>query len=106
MKKGSTMTANTGKAKGKARRSPKQFEPYVATAGRRGIDDAVIIDPSKVVTAPWVRMKCQYGCAGYGMRALLPPAFADAGADQGDPRFLLVRDAPAPPLVEKLHHGG
>jgi len=31
------------------------------------------IDPRKVVTAEWVRMKCQYGCGGFGEHLTCPP---------------------------------
>ena len=29
--------------------------------------------PSSVVTAPWVRLKCQFGCVGYGLSHCCPP---------------------------------
>lgn len=32
-----------------------------------------IIDPKEVVTAEWVRLKCQYGCDGYGLCLTCPP---------------------------------
>lgn len=31
------------------------------------------IDPSKIVVAHWVRMKCMYGCPYYGKNASCPP---------------------------------
>lgn len=31
------------------------------------------IEPSKVVTAHWVRLKCQFGCKNYGTRYTCPP---------------------------------
>jgi len=31
------------------------------------------IDPKKIVTAYWVRMKCMYGCGDYGNIATCPP---------------------------------
>lgn len=31
------------------------------------------IDPSSVVTAPWVRLKCQFGCPGYDRSYCCPP---------------------------------
>jgi predicted metal-binding protein len=45
----------------------KDLAPYIKMACQRGVDDAVVVETSRVVTAPWVRMKCQFGCAGYGM---------------------------------------
>ena len=37
------------------------------------MDGAKAIDPRSIVTAEWVRMKCQYGCPGYGGRLCCPP---------------------------------
>jgi predicted metal-binding protein len=31
------------------------------------------VDPSEVVTAEWVRLKCQFGCGGYGRSLTCPP---------------------------------
>jgi len=42
-------------------------------AKERGARDALIIPTTTVVTAPWVRMKCQFGCDGYGDRLTCPP---------------------------------
>lgn len=38
-----------------------------------GIRKAVIIKPADVETAPWVRLKCQFGCDGYGQCLTCPP---------------------------------
>lgn len=35
--------------------------------------DAKIIDAASVKTAEWVRLKCQYGCGGYGRCLTCPP---------------------------------
>jgi len=51
----------------------KDLAPYIKTALGQGIDDAVVISSSRVVTAPWVRMKCQFGCMGYGRSLCCPP---------------------------------
>ncbi len=51
----------------------RPFAAYEKTALERGIDHAVIVEPSRVVTAPWVLMKCQFGCAGYGGSLCCPP---------------------------------
>lgn len=37
------------------------------------VDDALVIDPSTVATAPWVRLKCRFGCGGFGQRLCCPP---------------------------------
>lgn len=38
-----------------------------------GVDGAKRIDPHSVVTAEWVRMKCQFGCTGFGLSLCCPP---------------------------------
>jgi predicted metal-binding protein len=38
-----------------------------------GVDDFQWIDPKRIVTAQWVRMKCMFGCGSYGRRACCPP---------------------------------
>ena len=50
--------------------------------------EARVIEPASVVTAPWVRLKCQYGCQMYGKRILLSTRDADPGTYPGD-SFLL-----------------
>ena len=49
---------------------PSQVEKIIR---RHGVKDLARMDPSDVVTAEWVRMKCQYGCGGYGMCLTCPP---------------------------------
>jgi len=51
----------------------KAAEHWVEAARRLGAKDAKIISPETVVTAPWVRLKCQYGCGGWGKRLTCPP---------------------------------
>ena len=40
---------------------------------KRGVIDARIISPLRVVTAAWVKMKCRFGCDGYGQCLVCPP---------------------------------
>ncbi|MCJ7729906.1 MAG: DUF2284 domain-containing protein, partial [Sedimentisphaerales bacterium] len=40
---------------------------------KTGVIDARIIPPSEVVTAGWVRLKCQFGCDGFGLCLVCPP---------------------------------
>ncbi len=35
--------------------------------------EAKVIDPVSVLTAPWVRLKCKYGCEMYGREYCCPP---------------------------------
>lgn len=44
-----------------------------AARQKPGVKDARIISPSDVVTAGWVRLKCQFGCDGYGQCLVCPP---------------------------------
>jgi predicted metal-binding protein len=37
------------------------------------VKKAVIVLPKNVATAGWVRLKCQYGCDGYGQSLTCPP---------------------------------
>ncbi|KUK14394.1 MAG: Uncharacterized protein XD52_0333 [bacterium 42_11] len=37
------------------------------------VKEFILINPKEVVTAEWVRLKCQYGCDGYGLCLTCPP---------------------------------
>ncbi len=37
------------------------------------MDGAKVMDPRSISTLEWVRMKCQFGCPGYGRRLCCPP---------------------------------
>jgi len=49
------------------------LEGYCKKALEMGFDGAKVIDTCTIITADWVRMKCQFGCTGYGMRLCCPP---------------------------------
>jgi len=51
----------------------RPLESFCDRAVEMGIDKAKIIDPGSVVTAEWVRLKCQYGCPGFGTSLCCPP---------------------------------
>jgi len=40
---------------------------------KSGVIDARMISPSQVETAGWVRLKCQFGCDGFGRCLVCPP---------------------------------
>jgi len=44
-----------------------------AAKQKANVKDARIIPPGDVETAPWVRLKCQFGCDGYGSCLVCPP---------------------------------
>lgn len=48
------------------------LEKYCERAIRAGVTHAKVIHPSTVVTAPWVRMKCLFGCP-YRISHCCPP---------------------------------
>jgi predicted metal-binding protein len=49
------------------------LDGLVAQALEGGAVGAKVIDTRSIVTAPWVRMKCRYGCGGYGSSLCCPP---------------------------------
>lgn len=51
----------------------KSIEDYCNKFSEEGIDEAKIIDSCSIVTAEWVRMKCQFGCPGFGRSHCCPP---------------------------------
>ncbi len=52
---------------------PRNLQCFVRRALELGAKEARIIAAQSVVTAPWVRVKCQYGCPIYGTRLTCPP---------------------------------
>ncbi len=49
------------------------IESYIKKAIFHGAIAAKIIDASTIETAAWVRIKCRYGCTGYGGSLCCPP---------------------------------
>ncbi len=49
------------------------LETYCQKALEKGLEGAKVIDPHSVVTAEWVRVKCQFGCPRFGMSLCCPP---------------------------------
>ena len=47
--------------------------PWCALALEVGASAATPLAPALVVTADWVRLKCQFGCDGYGLSRTCPP---------------------------------
>ena len=40
---------------------------------KQGYTDYKWIDPKNIIVSQWVRMKCMFGCDGYGENACCPP---------------------------------
>jgi predicted metal-binding protein len=51
----------------------KSIEEYCKSALERGVDGAKVILPESITTAEWVRLKCQFGCPGFGRSHCCPP---------------------------------
>ncbi len=51
----------------------KTVEFFCEKAVEMGMQGAKVIDPKSIATAEWVRMKCQYGCPGFGQSFCCPP---------------------------------
>jgi predicted metal-binding protein len=51
----------------------RSLEKYCQKATDAGITHALVTGPGRIVTAPWVRLKCQFGCATYGKSYCCPP---------------------------------
>jgi predicted metal-binding protein len=49
------------------------LEGYCARALAGDATHAKLIQPTSVVTAPWVRFKCQFGCTEFGKGYCCPP---------------------------------
>lgn len=49
------------------------IEELCSLALKLGADKAKVIRAEDVEVAEWVRLKCQYGCSGYGRRLTCPP---------------------------------
>ena len=49
------------------------WETYIKEALAAGAADAKLISADTVVTAQWVRLKCQFGCSGFGQFLTCPP---------------------------------
>jgi len=51
----------------------KSLKGYCRKALDMGLDGAKVIEPRSIITAEWVRMKCQFGCSGFGQGHCCPP---------------------------------
>ena len=49
------------------------IQDFVDAVEKAGAKKAKVVDTKSVVTAPWVRMKCQYGCGGFRSSLCCPP---------------------------------
>jgi predicted metal-binding protein len=68
--KRSTRGAAAPRAPRPSRKGTKELERLFS---QHGFTDFRWLDPSDIVVAEWVRMKCLYGCVEYGKNAACPP---------------------------------
>ena len=50
-----------------------KLERFIETAKELGAHDAKFIHPGTIKTAPWIVMKCRYGCGSYNTLLCCPP---------------------------------
>ena len=51
----------------------KGYTRYIKKTKELGAKAAKVISAKSIVTAEWVRLKCQFGCDGYGYALTCPP---------------------------------
>jgi predicted metal-binding protein len=49
------------------------IKTFLRHARELGALEAKLIEASSIVVAPWVRLKCRYGCGGYNTSLCCPP---------------------------------
>lgn len=59
--------------KGKTDLIKSKREKLEALFHKRGYTDFKWIEPKEIVVSQWVRMKCMFGCRGYGQLVTCPP---------------------------------
>jgi predicted metal-binding protein len=59
--------------KSRGRLKTKDISRFVEKALDMGADRVKVVRAASVRCEPWVRLKCQYGCGGYGKRLTCPP---------------------------------
>ena len=87
--------------------SDVDLEKYCSKALEAGATHAKQIHPSSVVTAPWVRLKCQSGCPNYDRSHFCPPETPTAEQtraiiDSYQRAILFHKEAPRTPERGKI----
>ena len=49
------------------------LDNFLKRIGELGAVDIKVIDPDSIITAAWVRLKCQFGCGGHNRGLCCPP---------------------------------
>ena len=50
-----------------------KYEELEALFARHGLTEFRWVQPGNIATGQWVRLKCMFGCGGYGRNASCPP---------------------------------
>ena len=78
---------------------------WVQVAQDHGFRTGVVLTPSDIVTAPWVAMKCRFGCEKFGQSLQCPPLSMDVGSTRelldSYTKCLLVESTPP---GDQFHH--
>ena len=59
---------------------PTDKDAIIACCRQHQVVDQWFIEPAQVVTADWIRFKCQFGCDSYGASLCCPPHTPSAAA--------------------------
>lgn len=59
--------------RGEGMSTERRYTKYINKSKALGAITAKIIPAKSIVTAEWVRLKCQFGCDGYGRTLTCPP---------------------------------
>jgi predicted metal-binding protein len=51
----------------------KDIKTFIHRACELGACEAKLMEAASIVTAPWVRLKCRFGCDGYNTSLCCPP---------------------------------
>ncbi len=51
----------------------RNLDDYCRKAIAGGATSVLVTQPNRIATAPWVLLKCQFGCGGYGKYYCCPP---------------------------------
>ena len=65
-----------------ANENGEKFSDYIKIALEKGAIEAKIIHTSSIKTAAWTRLRCQFGCSGYGSNLCCPPFSSTAEETQ------------------------
>jgi len=70
----------------------RSYSKYIRRAKALGARGAKVIPAKSIVAAEWVRIKCQFGCDGYGGCLTCPPTPQSTVVSHSDPARFFSRD--------------